>query len=178
MPFKVRQNWCIIDMKSAVLANFMNETIHIDDIDRRLIRALQEDATLSQAALAERIGASPASCWRRMKALEQVGVLKAAVRLVDPIKVGRGVSVMVQVRLKSHAGDGRESFERFMRDRPEIMESYSMSGEWDYLMRIAVADVSDYERFLMRELLSHPNVATTTSHFALSQVKHTTAVPV
>jgi len=156
----------------------MNESIQLDDIDRRLIRALQADATLSQAALAETVGASPASCWRRVKALEQVGVLKESVRLVDPIKVGRGVSVIVQVRLRSHAGDGRESFERFMRDRPEIMESFSMSGEWDYLMRIAVADVADYERFLMRELLSHPNVATTTSYFALSQVKYTTALPV
>ena len=156
----------------------MNEAVQLDDIDRRLIRALQDDATLSQAALAEKIGASPASCWRRIKALEQVGVLKQTVRLVDPIKVARGVSVIVQVRLRSHAGDGRESFERFMRDRPEIMESFSMSGEWDYLMRIAVADVADYERFLMRELLSHPNVATTTSYFALSQVKYTTALPV
>lgn len=156
----------------------MNEAVHLDEVDLRLIRALQEDATLSQAALAERIGASPASCWRRIKALEQVGVLRAAVRLVDARKVGRGVSVFVQIRLKSHAGDGRESFERFMRDRPEIMESYSMSGEWDYLMRIAVADVADYERFLMRELLSHANVATTTSSFALSQVKYTTALPV
>jgi Lrp/AsnC family transcriptional regulator len=156
----------------------VNEAVHLDEIDRRLIRALQADATLSQAALAETVGASAASCWRRIKALEQVGVLKGAVRLADPRKVGRGVSVMVQIRLKSHAGDGREGFERFMRDRPEIMESYSMSGEWDYLMRIAVADVADYERFLMRELLSHPNVATTTSHFALSQVKYTTALPV
>lgn len=156
----------------------MNEAVQLDEIDRRLIRALQADATLSQAALAEKIGASPASCWRRIKALEQVGVLKETVRLVDPIKVARGVSVIVQVRLRSHAGDGRESFERFMRDRPEIMESFSMSGEWDYLMRIAVADVADYERFLMRELLSHPNVATTTSYFALSQVKYTTALPV
>lgn len=156
----------------------MSGTIHIDEIDRRLIRALQEDATLSQAALAEKIGASPASCWRRIKALEQVGVLGDTVRLVDPAKVGRGVSVMVQVRMRNHATDARQNFERFLRDRPEIMECHSMSGEWDYLMRIAVADVADYERFLMHDLLSHPNVATTTSNFALSRVKYTTALPI
>jgi DNA-binding Lrp family transcriptional regulator len=156
----------------------MNETIQLDEIDRRLIRALQEDATLSQAALAERVGASPASCWRRIRALEQVGVLKETVRLVDPRKVGRGVSVIVQVRLKSHAGELKEAFETFLRERPEIMECHSMSGEWDYLMRIVVADVADYERFLSHELLNHPNVATSTSHFALSRVKYTTAVPI
>jgi DNA-binding Lrp family transcriptional regulator len=156
----------------------MNENIQLDEIDRRLIRALQEDATLSQAALAERVGASPASCWRRIRALEQVGVLKETVRLVDPRKVGRGVSVIVQVRLKSHAGELKEAFETFLRERPEIMECHSMSGEWDYLMRIVVADVADYERFLSHELLNHPNVATSTSHFALSRVKYTTAVPI
>jgi DNA-binding Lrp family transcriptional regulator len=156
----------------------MNETIQLDEIDRRLIRALQEDASLSQAALAERVGASPASCWRRIRALEQVGVLKETVRLVDPRKVGRGVSVIVQVRLKSHAGELKEAFETFLRERPEIMECHSMSGEWDYLMRIVVADVADYERFLSHELLNHPNVATSTSHFALSRVKYTTAVPI
>src|SRR5690349_1406346 len=140
----------------------MTGTVQLDEIDRRIVRALQAEADLSQAALAEIAGASPASCWRRIKALEQVGVLKGAVRLVDPVKIGKGVSVMVQVRLKSHASDLKQAFEAFLRDRPEIMECHSMSGEWDYLMRIVVADVADYERFLSRELLNHPNVATST----------------
>lgn len=156
----------------------MNETYQLDDIDRRLLRALQADSSVSHAALAERVGASAASCWRRIKAMEQSGVLGASVRLVDPGRIGRGINVMLQVRLKSHAEPLRTSFETMLRDRPEIMECYSMSGEWDYLMRIVVADVSDYERFLMRDVLSHPNVATSASHFALSQVKYTTAVPV
>jgi Lrp/AsnC family transcriptional regulator len=83
---------------------------------------------------------------------------------------------MLQVRMTAHAGAARRDFEAFVSSRPEIMECYSMSGEWDYLMRIVTADVADYERFLMRELLNHPNVATSASHFALSQVKYTTAV--
>jgi DNA-binding Lrp family transcriptional regulator len=156
----------------------MIESVQMDEIDRKLVRALQEDAGLSQSALAERIGASPASVWRRIRALEQVGVLKQAVRLVDARKVGRGVSVMVQVRMKSHAPDLRGDFEVFLRNRPEIIECHAMSGEWDYLMRVVVADVADYERFLMRELLNHANVATSASHFALSQVKYTTAIPI
>ncbi len=149
-----------------------------DDIDRKLLRALQDDASISHAALAELVGASPASCWRRIKALEQAGVLKSQVRLVDPALVGRGVSVMLHVRMKSQAQTERADFETFLKARPEILECYSMSGEWDYLMRIVAEDVADYERFLMRQLLNHPNVATSASHFALSQVKYTTAIPV
>lgn len=156
----------------------MNSAFQMDEVDRKILRALQEDAGLSHAALAERVGASPTSCWRRIKALEEAGILRGAVRLVDPQSVGRGVNVMLQVRMKSHAPEMRQAFETFLRARPEIMECYSMSGEWDYLLRIVVADVADYERFLMRELLNHPNVAVSASHFALSQVKYTTAVPV
>ena len=150
----------------------------LEDLDRRLLHELQKDAGLSHTALAERVGASAASCWRRIRALEQAGVLGPAVRLVDPVKVGRGVSVMLQVRMKSHAPQHRADFERYVQGRPEILECHSMSGEWDYLMRIVAADVADYERLLMRELLNHPNVATSASHFSLSQVKYSTAVPV
>lgn len=156
----------------------MKQPIQLDEIDRRLLRALQEDATLSTAALAERVGASATSCWRRIKALEDVGVLQSAVRLVDPAGVGRGVSVMLQVRMKTHSLDKHKDFTRFVRARPEVMECYSMSGEWDYLLRIVVSDVSAYQRFLMEDLLTFPEVAASASHFALSQVKYTTAVPV
>ncbi|HEX7947796.1 MAG TPA: Lrp/AsnC family transcriptional regulator [Phenylobacterium sp.] len=147
-------------------------------LDRKLLRLLQKDASLSHAALAEQVGASSASVWRCIRALEQAGVLGATVRLVDPALVGRGVSVMLQVRMRAHAPEQRLEFESFVQNRPEILECHSMSGEWDYLMRIVVADVADYERFLMRDMLNHPNVATSASHFSLSQVKYTTAVPV
>ncbi|MGX5636878.1 Lrp/AsnC family transcriptional regulator [Brevundimonas diminuta ATCC 11568] len=149
----------------------------LDDIDRRLLRALQADASLSHAALAEAAGSSPASCWRRVRALEEAGVLKGPVRLVDAEKVGRGVNVMCQVRMRSHAPDDRNAFEAYLTTRPDVMEAHSMSGEWDYLLRVVAADVAGYERFLMRDLLNHPNVATAASHFALSQVKYTTALP-
>jgi DNA-binding Lrp family transcriptional regulator len=92
--------------------------------------------------------------------MEEQGVLREAVRLVDPKKVGRGVNVMCQARLKSHSPEHRKAFEQFMQAHEEIMECYSMSGEWDYLMRIVVGDVGEYERFLMKDLLGHPSVAT------------------
>src|ERR1700679_3882204 len=92
----------------------------LDEIDRRLLRALQADADLSQAALAEKVGASAASVWRRVKALEETGVLRGAVRLVDPQRVGRGVSVICQLRMRSHPVEERAKFEAFVQTRGEI----------------------------------------------------------
>ncbi len=156
----------------------MEVSLQVDETDRRLLRALQSDAGLSQAALAELVGISPASCWRRIQALEARGILLNTVRLLDAARVGRGVNVLCHVRMNSHAPESRGAFERFVADRPEVMECYSMSGEWDYLLRVVVADVAGYERFLMRDLLAHPRVATASSHFALGQVKYTTALPI
>lgn len=150
----------------------------LDAIDRKLLRALQEDASISHADLAERVGASTASCWRRMRALEADGVLGREVRLVDPASVGRGVNVICHLRIKNHESETTAAFEAFVAAREEIIECYSMSGEWDYMLRILVADVEDYNRFLMRTVLRHPTVAAGSSHFALAQVKYTTAVPV
>lgn len=154
----------------------MKQADHLDAVDRRIVAALQDDASLSHAALAERVAASPASCWRRVRALTDRGVLVKAVYLVDAESVGRGVNVLCNVRIRRQ--DAREPFEDFVRSRGEIMECYSMSGEWDYLLRVVVTDVADYERFLMRTLLAHPAVATASSHFALAQVKCTTALPI
>jgi Lrp/AsnC family transcriptional regulator len=156
----------------------MKRARDLDAIDRRILTLLQQDATLSHADLAERVGASSASCWRRIKALEAAGYLTRTVRLVDPERVGRDVNVLCNVRMRSHAKEAREAFERFVGERPEIVECFSMSGDWDYLLRIVVADVADYNDFLMRTLLGHGSVAGASSHFALQLTKYTTALPV
>lgn len=150
----------------------------LDPLDRRILRILQQRADISQADLAAEVGASPASCWRRIKALEATGVLGPAVRLVDPVRIGRGLDALCQVRMKNHSPDARAAFDAFVQDHPEVMDCYSTSGEWDYLLHVAVASVADYERFLMTELLNHPAVATSASHFALKRVKYSTALPV
>jgi Lrp/AsnC family transcriptional regulator len=150
----------------------------IDDIDRRILSIVQDDADVTHAVLAERVGASSASCWRRIKALEDAGVLRKTVRLVNADLVGKGVNVLCHLRMKSHAEGQRQAFENFVKGREEIMECYSMSGDWDYLVRIVAKDVADCEQFLMRTLLGHPSVATTSSHFALAQVKYSTVIPV
>jgi Lrp/AsnC family transcriptional regulator len=138
----------------------MKESDHLDPVDRRIVRELQRDASLSHAALAERVGASAASVWRRVRALETAGVLGRTVRLADAEALGRA------------------EFEEFIQSREEIVECYAMSGEWDYLLRIAVKDVADYDRFIMRGVLAHPSVASAASNFALRQVKYTTEIPV
>lgn len=149
-----------------------------DAVDRRILDLLQIDATLSNAELAERVGSSPASCWRRVRNLEEKGVLGPAVRLLNAAAIDRKVNILCNVRVRSHAREVRGAFEDFVRQRREIMECYSMSGEWDYLLRVVAQDVADYEHFLMRVLLEHPSVGNASSHFALSLTKYTTALPV
>lgn len=155
----------------------MKDGTQLDNVDRRIVRELQRDASLSHAALAERIGSSPASVWRRIRALEANDVLGATVRLADAKTLGWPVNVMCQVRMMRQTSDDRARFEEFIQSREQIVECYSMSGEWDYLLRIVVSSVEDYEQFIMRELLGQPSVATAASNFALRQVKYTTAIP-
>ena len=150
----------------------------LDALDRRILRVLQRHGDISQAELAQRVAASPASCWRRIKALEARGILRDHVRLVDPFAVGCGLDVTCQVRMKSHEPSARAEFEAFIQKHDQIMECLSMSGEWDYLLRVVVGDVREYEAFLMGQLLAHPSVAASASHFALKRVKYTTSMPV
>ncbi|MCA1493975.1 MULTISPECIES: Lrp/AsnC family transcriptional regulator [Sinorhizobium/Ensifer group] len=156
----------------------MKSMFNLDVVDRKILRILQEQADISHAALAEAVGASPASCWRRIKALDTAGVLGRTVRLVNPQMVGRGLTVFCQVRMKSHDAAARQNFERFVESHEEVLECCSMSGDWDYLLRVVVADVADYERLLMRGILTHEAVAHSSSHFALKSVKYSTAIPV
>ena len=156
----------------------MKEVDQLDAIDRRIVRELQRDASLSHAALAEKVGASSASVWRRVRNLEKIGVLGKTVRLADPHALDRSVNVLCQVRMSRQTVEARAEFEEFIQSREEIVECYAMSGEWDYLLRISVRDVADYDRFIMRGVLAHPSVANAASNFALRQVKYTTEIPV
>jgi Lrp/AsnC family transcriptional regulator len=156
----------------------MKDNDQLDIVDRRIIRELQRDASLSHAALAEKVGASAASVWRRVRSLEKEGVLGKAVRLANAQSLDRSVNVLCQVRMTRQTVEARAEFEEFIQSRGEIVECYAMSGEWDYLLRIAVRDVADYDRFIMRGVLAHPSVANAASNFALRQVKYTTEIPV
>lgn len=105
-------------------------------------------------------------------------MLGPSVRLANAERLGRSVNVLCQVRMTRQTMDARAEFERFIEGRDEIVECYAMSGEWDYLLRIAVKDVADYDRFIRQGVLAHPSVANAASNFALRQVKYTTEIPV
>ncbi|MBD9527134.1 MULTISPECIES: Lrp/AsnC family transcriptional regulator [Paracoccus] len=150
----------------------------IDSIDRKIIAELQQDGGLSSQELADRVGSSAASCWRRVKALEQAGILKQTVRLVDPARLGRGLDVFCQIRLKSQSRTQRAAFEAFIEAQENVVECYSISGDWDYLLHVVAEDVADYERVLMHGILDHEVIASSSSIFVLRRVKHQTAIPV
>lgn len=152
--------------------------ITLDAIDRRILTVLQDNARVSNVELAEASGISASPCWRRVRELERIGVIDRYVTLVDPASVGLPVSVFIQVSLEMQVESALEKFEQVVLDRPEVMECYLMTGDADYMLRVVVADLEAYERFLMDHLTRVPVVANIRSSFALKQVKYRTALPV
>jgi len=150
----------------------------MDEIDKKILRLLQQDATLSVQAIGEAVGLSHTPCWRRIKRLEKNGVLTGRVALISPEKVGLPVCVFAHVALKSHAEEALSAFERAVQDCEEIMDCHEMSGETDYLVRILAPDVASYERILKTVLLNLPHVGSVNSSFALKEVKHVSALPI
>lgn len=149
----------------------------LDEIDRRILTVLQENARIANVDLANRVGVSASPCWRRVRDLEESGVIARYVTLVEPAALGLQVSVFVQVTLEKQIEAALERFESAVLARPEVMECYLMTGDADYHLRIVVADLQAYERFLMDHLTRVPGIANIRSSFALKQVKYTTALP-
>lgn len=148
-----------------------------DAIDRRILDHLQEDARVSNADLARTVGLSASACLRRVRDLEESGVIERYATLLDPIVAGMPVSVFVSVTLEKQVEAGLEAFERAVRALPEVMECYLMTGDSDYLLRVVAADVAAFRRFLLDHLTRIPGVANIRSSFALNQVKYRTALP-
>lgn len=149
----------------------------LDETDLKILRVLQEDARITNVELAARVHLSPSPCLARVRALEAEGIVKRHVTLLDPRKVGLGVSVFVQITLERQVERALEQFEQAIIDYDEVMECYLMTGDADYLIRIVVPDVETLERFIVQELTKLPGVANIRSSFALKQVKYKTALP-
>ena len=149
----------------------------LDEIDRNILTHLQQNARISNAKLADLVGLSPAPCLRRLRALEEAGIIKDYVALLDPRSVNRDVMVFIEIRLDLQLKDRLDILEKAIRQWPEVLECYLMTGDADYLLRVAVPDVAAYERFLRDKLTRLESVASIKSSFALQQVKHTTALP-
>jgi len=149
----------------------------MDAKDLKILEALQKNARISNVDLSQAAGLSPSPCLARVRALEQAGLIDRYVALLDPKKLGLTVSVLVQVTLEKQVESALERFEDAVRGRPEVMECYLMTGDADYLLRVVVADVPAFERFILDFLSRVPGVGNIKSSFALKQVKYQTALP-
>ena len=149
----------------------------LDAIDIRILAELQQDGSLSNVELARRVNLSPSPCLVRVKALETQGVIEGYVALVDPKALGLGLNVFISVSLKEQSKAGLAEFERRIAEHDEVMECYLMSGDSDYLLRVAVADIGALERFILEQLSPIPGLEKIRSSFALKQVRYKTALP-
>ena len=148
----------------------------LDDTDRRILNFLQRDATLTVDEIAARATLSRNACWRRIKLMEERGVIKGRVVLADPAKVGCPLEVMVQVRTNQHEGDWLAKFQSAIRAMPEVVGAYRMTGDLDYLLRVRVADVPAYDRFYKRVIAQVP-LSDISASFVMEEIKDTTALP-
>ncbi|NKB29628.1 MAG: AsnC family transcriptional regulator [Rhodobacteraceae bacterium] len=149
----------------------------LDEIDRRILTALQRDATPALDALGQVIGLSRNALWRRIRALEDSGVIRARVALVDPEALDLNLTVFIQVRTSAHDADWLAKFARATNAMPEILGAYRMTGELDYLIRARVRDVADYDRLYQR-LIQQVDLADVSASFVMEELKETTALPV
>jgi Lrp/AsnC family transcriptional regulator, cysteine-sensing transcriptional activator len=146
-------------------------------IDRKILSLLQEDVSQPVAAIAERVGLSPSPCWRRIQKLEEDGYIRKRVAVLDPDKLNVGVTVFVAVRTSQHDLGWLEKFAAAVRDIPEVVEFYRMSGDIDYLMRVVVPDIAAYDA-LYKRLIQRVTLSDVSSSFAMEAIKYTTALPV
>jgi Lrp/AsnC family transcriptional regulator len=148
----------------------------MDRIDRKLLELLQDDATLSIAQLADRVGLSATPCWKRIQKLEAKKVITRRVALVEPERVGVGLTVFVGVEAGAHTPEWLERFSAGVAAMPEVMALYRMAGDIDYLLHVAVADMAEFDAFYKR-LIEVATMKNVNSRFAMERMKHTTAYP-
>lgn len=149
----------------------------MDDVDLKILRELQAQPEIPLTELAPRIGLSQTPCWRRLKKLEQEGVILGRAILLDPASLGLSINVFAHIKLTSHQEETLEALEQAVEEHPEIIECFSMSGDSDYMLRIVAQSIEAYERYLKRKLSHLPGVASVKSSFALKCVKDTRALP-
>jgi Lrp/AsnC family transcriptional regulator len=149
----------------------------MDATDRKILVHLQDNAAQPVAEIARKVGLSVTPCWRRIQRLEEIGVIRKRVALLDPTRVGVGMSVFVTLRTDQHNADWLESFATMISEMPEVVEFYRMSGEVDYLLRVVVADMAAYDAFY-RTLISRVQLTDVSSSFAMEEIKFTTALPI
>ena len=151
--------------------------MQLDAIDLRILAELQQDGSLTNVELARRVHLSPSPCLARVKALEAAGVIERYVALASAKQLGLGLNVFINISLKTQSKEALAEFERRIAEHDEVMECYLMTGDSDYLIRIAVPDIAALERFILEQLTPIPGIEKIRSSFALKQVRYKTALP-
>ncbi|MBV6657355.1 MAG: Lrp/AsnC family transcriptional regulator [Devosiaceae bacterium] len=147
-----------------------------DAIDRRILAALQDDATLSMNEIAARVGLSATPCWRRIQKLEEAGIIRRRVALLNGSKIAAGVAVFVSVRTNQHTDEWLRRFAEVVAAMPEVVEFYRLSGDIDYLLKVVVPDINAYDTFY-KKLVAKVDLSDVSSSFAMEEIKYTTALP-
>ncbi|MCJ7451666.1 MAG: Lrp/AsnC family transcriptional regulator [Steroidobacteraceae bacterium] len=150
----------------------------IDRVDRRILDLLQREGTLPVAEVAARTGLSTTTCWRRIQQLEQSGVIRGRVALLDRAALGLDVTIFAHVKLSSQGRDAIAAFATAIRDRPEVLDCYTTMGEWDFMLRVVTRDIKAFEAFYLDHLSKLPNVQSINSSVAVTVIKETTVLPI
>jgi Lrp/AsnC family transcriptional regulator len=151
--------------------------VELDQTDRRILDALQADGTLSAAEVAAKVNVTSTTCWRRITRLESAGVIKKRVALLDRDAVGLSVMLFAHVKLSTQGRDALAKFDQAIRKHPEVLECYTLMGEWDFLLRIVAKDIKAYETFFLDHLSRIPLVQSVHSSMVLTVVKEVTELP-
>jgi Lrp/AsnC family transcriptional regulator len=151
--------------------------IALDETDLKILRAMQRDGEASIQEIGDRVGLSHTPVWRRIKRMQEAGLIRGRAWRLDPERVGLDVSIFVFVKLDRHSPEVLEAFEQATLYVPEILQCYTMSGEFDYLLRVVVSSVRNYEKTIKGKLLRLPHVGSLNSHFALNEIKNTGELP-
>jgi len=150
----------------------------LDRVDRRILDLLQREGALSVAEVASRTGLSTTTCWRRIQHMEQQGVIRGRVALLDRSALGLDVTIFAHVKLSTQGRDANAAFAEAIRERPEVLDCYTTMGEWDFMLRIVTKDIKAYEAFYLDHLSKLPNVQSINSSVTVTVIKETTVLPI
>lgn len=153
-------------------------TAELDRIDRAILRLIMQDSARSLAEIAQEVGLTPTPCWKRIRRMEEAGIITGRVALVDPARVGLPISVFVAVETGDHSDDWIARFAEAVSGLPEIVECWRLGGDVDYLLRVVVPDMAGYDAFYRRFVAAVPSLRKVTGRFAMERVKSTTALPI
>ena len=154
-----------------------NQAVSLDRYEYRILRALQADGRLTNQDLSQKVGLSPSACWRRVKSLEEAGVILRYSAILDPSKVGIGETVFAHISLKRHSKALSAEFAELMRKQPEVMECFFTTGAADVILRVVTSSVAAYDEFLENVIFNARGVSQVRSDFTLRQIKYETALP-